>query len=568
VRWKQAFIHTLRDDPKDAEAPSHRLMMRAGFIRKVSAGVYAYLPLGFRSLNKASLIIQEEMNKAGATELVMPALHPAELWKATGRFEAIGEDLFSFKNRTETEYVLGPTHEEVITPLIAESVQSYKDLPITLYQIQVKFRDEARPRFGVIRSKEFLMKDGYSFDRDETGLDVSYQKMYDAYAKIFKRTGINFLIVSADSGHMGGKVSHEFMGRTPYGEDRVVICNSCDYVSSLEIARCPSKMAASKDEEKKLEEVVTPNVKTIDDLSKFFKADPRQFLKSIFYVADGKPVMVCLRGDHEINETKLKGALGVSELELATQEVVQESTKAPVGFLGPIGQKKIDIILDQGSAGGRNWVVGGNKEDVHLKNANLNRDFSVGNTCDIRYATKEDPCPKCGKETVIETTMELGHIFKLGTRYSQPLKAQYLDEDGKKKDIVMGCYGIGVGRILAAAIEQSHDDKGMVWPKNLAPFDIVILSFNEKSELIRKEAAQLEGELQSKGLDVLYDDRDERAGVKFNDADLIGIPLQVIVSDRNLKEKQLEVKIRKTGETQKISIQGAAEALQKIYNSL
>jgi len=431
LRWKQAFIQTYREEPRDAEATSHRLMLRGSLIRKLSSGVYNYLPLGYRSLRKVMAIIREEMNRAGATELFLPSLHPAELWKATGRYEALGDDLLSLKNRAGTEFVLGPTHEEVVTQIVSESVKSYKDLPFTLYQIQVKFRDEARPRYGVIRSKEFLMKDAYSFDRDEQGLDASYNKMRKAYQEIFRRVGLDILEVSADPGMMGGKVSHEFMVRDPFGEDKIASCAKCSSLTSLEIASCKVS-AAPSEKPQKMESFSTPNLKTIEELEKNFQIPKEKLLKSIVYVADEKPVVVCLRGDHEVNETKLKKLLKVERCELADAEKIEKVTGAPVGFTGPVGLKKIKIVLDASADGECNWVTGANQKDKHLKNVNLGRDFQAEIKGDIRYATETDLCAECGGALKIETALEMGHIFKLGTRYSKPLKAQYLDEQGKK----------------------------------------------------------------------------------------------------------------------------------------
>ncbi len=401
MRWKPAFIHTLREEPRDAEATSHKLMLRAGYVRKLSAGIYSYLPLGLRSLQRAMAIVREEMNRAGAEELVMPALHPAELWKATGRFDSLGDDKFAFKNRSGLEYVLGPTHEEVITQIAAESVQSYKDLPFTLYQIQGKFRDEARPRFGFIRSKEFLMKDAYRFDRVEAGLDASYERMREAYIRIFKRTGIDVLPVAADPGLMGGKVSHEFMVRVPFGEDVIVRCKKCAFTASREIARFKIEARAA-DAPKALERFPTPNLKSIEELAGSFKLKPEDLLKSLVYVADKKVVMVCLRGDHEVNEAKLKNLLKTSFLELAPPEIIEKVTGAPVGFSGPVGLRDAMIVLDESAKGRTNWVTGANKKGTHLKNVNEGRDFRAALTGDVRYATASDLCPECGSPVLLE----------------------------------------------------------------------------------------------------------------------------------------------------------------------
>jgi len=569
MRWKEIFINTLREEPRDAEAPSHSLMLRAAFIKKLSAGIYAYLPLGFRSLQKVINILRDEMNRAGASELIMPALHPAEIWKSSGRYDTLGEDKFAFKNRSGMEYVLGPTHEEVITQIVAESVKSYKDLPLMLYQIQGKFRDEARPRFGIIRSKEFLMKDAYSFDEDEERLDVNYQKMHKAYLNFFKRSGLEIIPVSADPGLMGGKVSHEFMVKTPYGEDKIVICKNCSYQASLEIAESfIPESDVPQEKEGDIEAISTPGITTIDNLSKTLKIKASKFLKAILYKTEKGPVMVCLRGDHDVNEAKLKRLLSAAHLEMASAEEIEKLTECPIGFLGPSGTKNIDIILDLAAGKEKNWVTGANEKDKHLRNVNINRDFKPALIGDIRYATAEDRCPKCQSSVTIENAMELGHIFKLGIRYSQAPKAQYLSREGKKKDIIMGCYGIGVNRVLAAAIEQSHDEKGMIWPKPLAPFDIEILLLNEKDQTNIDVANDLEESLEKAGFQVLMDDREERAGVKFNDADLIGIPLQVVVSPRNLKEDCVEVKVRKTGETTKVDLSSAIPKIKGIYEKI
>jgi prolyl-tRNA synthetase len=543
-------------------------MLRAGFIKRLSAGIYTYLPLGMRSLERVIRILREEMSAAGAAELLMPALHPSDLWRSTGRYEALGEDKFAFKNRSGLEYVLAPTHEELITQIVAETVKSYKDLPLVLYQIQGKFRDEARPRFGVIRSKEFLMKDAYSFDRDEKGLDENYRRMHEAYVRLFQRTGLDVVPVSADPGLMGGKVSHEFMVRTPYGEDRIAECVKCGYLASLEVAEGISPVKAVDEQLKDIEKIRTPGITTIERLSESLKIDPKRFLKAIIYVSDGEPVMVCLRGDHEVNEAKLKRLLGAVHLELASAELIEKVTAAPVGFSGPVKVRGVRIVLDRSAEKGKSWVTGANEKDLHLKNVASGRDFKADVIDDIRYATAGDLCPKCSETFKVENAMEMGHIFKLGVRYSKALKAQYLDEKGEKNDIIMGCYGIGVNRILAAAIEQFNDEKGILWPKSIAPFDVQIITLGEVSGEIKKETDKLEKALKAAGLEVLVDDREERAGVKFNDADLIGIPVQAVVSGRNLKDKKIEVKVRKTGDAVKVPIDKGPEEIRKIYGAL
>ncbi|MDD5217396.1 MAG: proline--tRNA ligase [Candidatus Omnitrophica bacterium] len=564
MKWSQTLIPTLRNDPKDAEAVSHKLALRAGLIRQLSSGVYSYLPLGFRILHKIIRIVREEMLQAGAEELLMPALHPAELWKKSGRYESLGEDKIAFKNRAGHEFVLGPTHEEVVTELVGSSIKSFRDLPVTLFQIQTKFRDEARPRFGVIRTKEFIMKDAYSFDRDEAGLDRNYQSMAEAYRRIFTRCGLRFQVVKADPGLMGGKTSQEFMVECPYGEDRVATSDQ-GYLASLDIAeRGDPQLKASAPQSVKPEGFDTPNLRTIDEISHRFKVAPHQMMKTIIYMADGKPLAALVTGDSEVNEGKLRRLVGAKELRQATSQEIQEATGAPVGFAGPVGLR-IPVYADWDILGVADGVTGANQKDKHLKNVNVARDFQPAKAGDIRYVKEGDLAPDGHGRLKLTTTMEIGHIFKLGTRYTESIGACFIDEAGQKKPAIMGCYGIGVNRILASAIEQHHDDKGMIWPAAIAPFDVMILTINQTDTATREAAEKIHAELVSLGLEVLYDDRDERAGVKFNDADLIGVPTQVILGERNLKEGLIEIKTRATGATEKVplsDLRGRFEAVR------
>lgn len=561
MRWSQTLIPTLRQVPKDAEAPSHQLALRAGLIRRLSSGVYSYLPLGFRVLSKIIATIRLEMLRAGAEEILMPALHPAELWKKSGRYEALGEDKIAFKNRSGHEFVLGPTHEEVVTELVGGSVKSFRDLPVTLFQIQNKFRDEARPRFGVIRTKEFIMKDAYSFDRDEKGLDVNYQKMAEAYHRIFSECGLSFEVVSADPGMMGGKMSQEFMVECPYGEDRVAKSEG-GYLVSMDIAqRGNPELKTPAPNSFSAEEIETPNLRTIEEISRQFKFKPPQMVKTLIYMADEKPIAALVTGDSEVNEGKLRKLAGVSQLYQANSKQIQEATGAPVGFAGPVGLK-IPIYMDWDVRGLADFVAGANEKDRHLKNVNLNRDFKPTAVGDIRYVKEGDLAPDGKGKLRLTTTMEIGHIFKLGTRYSESIGATFLDEKGERRPVIMGCYGIGVNRILAAAIEEHHDEKGIKWPEKIAPFDLELITVNQDDAASKEAAEKIYQDLKQNGYEVLFDDRAERAGVKFNDADLIGIPRQIIVGERNLKEGKVEVKSRTNGTVKTVVIEGLVPALR------
>ena len=562
MRWTKYFIPTLKEVPSEAEAVSHRLMIRAGLIRKLASGAYTYLPLGLRVLKKVENIIREEMDRAGAIELFMPSMQPVELWHESGRFKDLGEDLIKFKDRHNRIMVFGPTHEEVITDLVRNHISSYKQLPITLYQIQTKFRDEVRPRFGVVRSREFIMKDAYSFDRDNIGLDQSYKKMYAAYERIFERCGLKAIAVEADSGVMGGDVSHEFMVLSESGEDLLAHCPACGYAASLAVAEISAqvhKCTSAQAEEKPLQEVETPGVTTIEKVGLLLKVKPEEMVKTLIYLADEKVVTVLIRGDHEANEAKIKRYLKCSTLEMANEDVIKKVTGGPMGFSGPMGLKPFPthgvaegdsvcrIIADNAIKGMVNFVTGANKKDAHYINTNIDRDFKVNDWADLRIITEGDSCPKCLKPIKIEHAIELGHVFKLGLKYSKIMKAEFLDEDRKHKPIVMGCYGIGVNRIIATAIELHNDEKGIIWPLSIAPFQVIIVPVNYKEAQVRATADVIYNDLNKLGIEVLLDDRDESAGIKFNDAELIGIPITIVIGDKGLKKGIVEIKIRETG---------------------
>lgn len=567
MRWSQTLIPTLREAPKEAEANSHRLLLRGGFIRQLSSGVYSFLPLGQRVLRKVSQLIREEMFRAGADEVFLPALHPAELWKKTGRYDALGGDKISFQSRSGQEYVLGPTHEEVITDLVAGAIKSYQDLPLNLFQIQTKFRDELRPRFGIIRTKEFIMKDAYSFDRDEAGLDASYQKMSKAYEAIFRRAGIRYQIVTADPGMMGGKASQEFMVESCFGEDRVARCEKCSYLASLDIASRGKSSAKNRSEAsgKKPEVFDTPNLKTIDEIATHFHIPKTKMVKTLIYIGDGKPLAGIVTGESELNEGKLARLSGVKILRMATADEIEKSTGAPLGFSGPVELKNIPLYADWDIEALSDFVTGANQKDRHLCNVNMGRDFQPTKVGDLRYIREGDVCPECHSKIKIVITMEIGHIFKLGTRYSEPLGAFFIDESGKRHPALMGCYGIGVSRMLAAIAEENQDERGLCWPNSISPYDVHLITVNESDSQTRGVAVKLYDEMSRNGCEVLYDDRNERAGVKFNDADLIGIPLQVILGEKNLKNGMVDLKKRRQGKSELIPVAEIRTVIQKSH---
>lgn len=555
MRYSEMFLPTVREVPSDAEVISHQLMIRAGMIRKLTSGIYSYLPLGYRVIRKLEQIIREEMNKAGAQEVFMSMVQPAELWQESGRWVHYGKELLRFHDRHDHEYCLGPTHEEVITSLVRNDIKTYRQLPRNLYQIQTKFRDEVRPRFGVMRCREFGMKDAYSFDTDEAGAEKSYKKMFATYNNIFRRCGLNFRPVEADSGSIGGSFSHEFMVMADSGEDSIVFCQNCDYAANMEKAEIPApknEVQAQKDF-LPMESVETPGVRTIDEVSSFLGVSPAQILKTLIFNADEKPVAVLIRGDHEVNEIKVKNYLGANELALANDDMILEATGAPRGFAGAVGIKT-RIIADHSVVNMVNLVTGANREDYHLKNVNIGRDFKVDSYADLRVAQAGDTCPRCGGTIRIARGIEVGHVFKLGTKYSQAMKASYLDKDGKEKIMIMGCYGIGIGRTVAACIEQNHDEYGIIWPMALAPYTVIVTPVNINEPDVMKASGDIYTDLLTSGVEAILDDRDERAGVKFKDADLIGIPLRIVVGAKNLVQGNVELKIRKTGETRLIAV--------------
>jgi len=567
MHYSKLFIPTLRDDPADAETVSHRLMLRSGLIRKVAAGVYSLLPLGLRVLSKIETIVREEMTKAGAQELLLPALQPAELWEETGRWQKYGKELVRLKDRHDRDFCLGPTHEEVITDLVRKEVRSYRQLPINLFQIQTKFRDEIRPRFGLMRGREFIMKDAYSFDADTAGATESYRKMYAAYHNIFKRVGLHFRAVEADTGLIGGSSSHEFMVLAQTGEEGIASCTACDYAANVERAEAlpPKKKQASETEAAPLESVSTPAKKTVEAVCDFLMVSPDQLLKTLLFVADGKALAVLVRGDHEINEIKLKNFLKASELNLADKATVEAATKGPSGFSGPVGLAGIDIVADLAVEAMAEAIIGANAKDSHYRHAVPGRDFKIARSADLRNVIAGDSCPKCQGLLQIHRGIEVGHVFMLGTKYSEAMKATFLDPEGKEQFFVMGCYGIGVSRIMAAAIEQNHDDHGIIWPQEIAPFDVQVIPVQEKKEAVVAAADSIYKALCQKGLAVIFEDREERAGVKFNDADLLGIPYQVVVGQKNLDQGLVELKARKTGEKTLISVDKVVETLSEKY---
>ena len=551
MRTSQLLIPTLREDPGEAETVGHRLMLRAGLIRKVAAGIYTYLPLGLRVIRRIEQIVREELNRAGAQELLMPIASPAELWRETGRWDFYGKELFRFKDRHDRDFCLGPTHEEVITDLFRREVRSYRQLPLNFYQIQTKFRDEIRPRFGLMRGREFIMKDAYSFDADEQGARASYQKMYDAYNRIFARCGLTFRPVEADTGLIGGSSSHEFMVLAETGEETVVYSDQGTYAANVERAEVAPTQDADSSALKPLAKVATPQRRTVEEVTEFLKITPRQLVKTLLYSTGKESVAVLVRGDHEANEIKVKRALGATEVELLSPEKVQALTGAPVGFAGPIELKGIRILADQAIPHMRNFVVGANEADTHYRDANAGRDFEIDLVADLRNAKAGDPSPRGDGTLKAAKGIEVGHVFMLGTKYSQAMSATFLDAQGQERLAVMGCYGIGIGRTAAASIEQNHDAKGIIWPIPIAPFHVHLLPVSQ-SQPVTDLAERLYRSLTESGIDVLWDDRDERAGVKFNDADLIGAPFQLVIGDKGLAQGQVELKTRKTGQTDRI----------------
>lgn len=572
MKWTETYIPTLRDDPADAELISHKLLVRAGYIRKLTAGVYVYLPLMQRVIHKISQIVREEMNKKGALEITMPVLHPAELWKESGRWETVGKELFRLKDRHGRDALLGPTHEEVVTALLRGELRSYRQLPVNLYQIQVKFRDEIRPRFGLMRGREFIMKDAYTFDATEESFHESYQKMLDAYFSAFKRCGLETKMVESDTGTMGGKAAHEFMVivDTEGAESTVFFCNQCDYAANVDkaisIEPLPPQNTVAQ---KVLKKVITPGQKTVQEVSNFLGVTPRDLVKTLLYQADGQIIAALIRGDRQINEAKLKNALKITELIMADPALVERISDAPVGFAGPVGLQGVKLVCDPEVTQLINFVTGANEADYHLINVNIGRDFQPDQVVEIRNAAVGEICTRCQKGHLLSANgIEVGNTFMLSTKYSESLGANFIDESGQEKPFIMGSYGIGITRTAQAVVEKYHDAAGIIWPKTIAPFTVEVLPVNTSEPDQREVALALYQKLLAAKEEVLIDDRPERAGVKFNDADLIGLPLRITVGEKGLKDNSVEVRIRKTARTEKVPISQAVSRTKELLASL
>jgi prolyl-tRNA synthetase len=571
MRYSNYFIPTLKDDPSDAEVVSHKLMIRGGMIRKLAAGIYNYLPLGLRLIGKVEAIVREEMNEAGAIELLMPAVLPGELWEESGRWNYYGKELLRFKDRADREFCIGPTHEEIITDIVRRDISSYKQLPVNLYQIQTKFRDEIRPRFGVMRAREFIMKDAYSFDATVKGAEKSYWSMYEAYTRIFERCGLEFRAVLADTGNIGGNFSHEFMVLAPTGEDIIMSCDKCGYAANLELAEIGGQEVAeyiSEVSSDSIKEVHTPNLKSVEEVAQQLNVKPSNLIKTMIVEVDGNLIAALVRGDCELSLTKLRKSLGAEIVELATPEQILEATGGPMGFSGPVGLK-IRKVADISVKTMGTSVTGANKADYHVINVTLGKDFEINEFYDIRVASDGDKCPKCDEGSLVSTRgIEVGHVFMLGTKYSEAMNATFVDSDGKEKPFIMGCYGIGIGRTVAAAIEQNHDESGMIFPKALAPFQVTVLPLKIKDEQILAESERIYSELIEAGYEAIIDDRDVGPGFKFKDAELIGIPIIVAVGPRTIKDDEAEVKVRKTGDSRNIKLKGVVKEVSELLASI
>ena len=568
MRHSRGFLPTLKEDPTDAEVISHSLMVRAGLIRRLAAGVYNLLPLGLRVQKKVEAIVREEMDRAGAQEVLLPVMLPSELWEETGRWQAYGKELIRLRDRHDRDFCLGPTHEEIITDMVRRDVRSYRDLPLNLYQIQTKFRDEIRPRFGVMRGREFIMKDAYSFDRDEDGAEASYRAMFDAYCRIFARCGLQFSAVEAESGLIGGSFSHEFMVHAETGEEAITVCDKCGYAANVErtplFGRPEDSPASTNNEgESALRKVHTPGITTAEQVAEFFKRDLTGITKTLIYEVDGSPVAAMVRGDCYINETKLRHYLNATELVLAGEETTRRVTGARIGFAGPIGlPEEVRLVGDFSVQRQADLILGANEDDHHFAGATIGRDFRLPEFADIRVATEGDPCPKCETRLRIMRGIEVGHVFKLGTKYSEAMDADFLDEDGVSRTIVMGCYGIGIGRTIAAAIEQNIDENGIIWPVPIAPFQVVVISINYNDSATREASESLYQTLSENSVEALLDDRDERPGVKFKDADLMGIPFQMVIGPKGLADGKVEFKTRRDGTTDWVALGEAGVFVQ------
>jgi len=570
MRWSKTLIPTLKEVPADAEVISHKLLVRAGFIRQISRGVYDYFPLALKVIRKIEAIVRQEMDRAGAQELLMPISSPAELWQESGRWDYYGKELMRFKDRNERDFCLGPTHEEIVTDLVRRSVRSYRELPLNLYQIQTKFRDEPRPRFGLMRGREFIMKDAYSFHTDIDDCRREYDNMYQTYKRIFSRLGLRFRPVEADTGAIGGSLSHEFQVLAESGEDAIVSCNSCDYAANVEKAEVKGGRPAGREiseESPKLEKVATPGKKSVAEVAEFLNLTADKFIKTLVYKIDSDELVAALvRGDHEVNELKLRTVLGCREVTLADETAVSAATGAVPGYLGPIGLK-LRIVADLSVQGMRGAVTGANEANAHFVQVDQERDFTPSAFADLRLAVGGDPCPRCDVGR-LETHrgIEVGQVFYLGTNYSEKMGATFLDAEGRERPIEMGCYGIGISRLVAAAIEQNHDDNGIIWPFSIAPFQVLLLPINYKEQKLRDAAEQLYDDLQKQHVEVLLDDRDERAGVKFKDADLVGIPLRVTIGAKGLEKGIVELRRRRDGKTDEIPLADAVQQIQSIIS--
>jgi len=566
------YAPTLREVPSDADVVSQQLMLRAGFMRKTANGLYSFLPLGWRSIKKIEAIVREEMDRASAQEIMMPILQPAEIWKESGRWKAYGAEMMRINDRHDNEFCLGPTHEEMITTLVKNEINSYRQLPVNLYQIQSKFRDERRPRYGLMRSREFIMKDAYSFDVDEAGLEESYKSMYDAYTRIFNRCGLTFRPVEADSGAIGGSGTHEFMAIAEAGEADIVYCTKCDYAANIEIGK-PGIIKQDEEALQELSVVDTPNASTIEVVAEMLNLPLHKTIKAVVFSIDGKVVLAIVRGDHEVNEVAVQHAvLGSVEPEMATSEEL-EKVGLTAGFISPVGLQQTDefaIVVDESVMETYNVCGGANKKDAHYVNINPKRDFNVADiiVAPIRLITKDDVCPKCGGALEHAKGIEVGQVFKLGSKYSEALQATFLDQNGRPNPMIMGCYGIGVSRTLAAAIEQYHDENGIIWPRSIAPFEAVIVPINAKDEALMSTSHTIYTALKDAGIDVLLDDRKDRAGVKFKDADLIGYPLRITVSKNTLENNEVEIQIRKSGEALPCAIDSVVTKVTELLQNL
>lgn len=550
MRLSHSLFFTTKQVPAEAELISHKLMLKAGLIKPIASGLYSFLPIGYRVLDKIISIVKEEMDRSGAQQLLLPFVQPAQLWRESGRWEEYGDELLRFQDRKGSWFVLSPTHEEIITKLAGEILNSYKKLPVVVYQIQIKFRDELRPRGGVIRAREFLMKDAYSFCQSDVQMREVYQKMQAAYERIFSRCGLKYKLVEAESGPIGGDLSHEFIAEVASGEDKIAECGKCGYSAKMEKAIAGRhKEKKSGEKMQKLEEVKTPNVRSIEDLSNFLGFPPSRLLKTLLYQTEKNLLAVVVRGDHQVNEEKLRKLLGIRKLTLASDELVKKEIGVETGFLGPVDLNNLELVVDEVVMQGRNFVAGANKKDTHLVNVNPGRDFSPNLIGDIRFILPGEECPICGASLYISRGIEIGHLFQLGQRYSRALGASFLDQKGKLVPFLMGCYGIGISRLPAAIIEQNNDREGIIWPPEIAPFSAVIISTNEQVTDFSEKIYQ---QLKQASIDILWDDRDVSAGVKFKDADLMGIPLKIIIGSSFLKEEKIEIKKRQTGEIIKI----------------